>query len=76
MTTTFDHEGKTFEVRAALTDGGYSVKIFLNDAQVTPEYSAVFEVGQDYFAQHRTHILDALRKIAENDIRNGIYFQS
>jgi uncharacterized lipoprotein YmbA len=74
MFRTFEHEGKTFEVRVADFDDRYAVKVFLNGEQVGPEYSATIEVGQDYFSQHSTCIVDELAKVAESDIRNGIYF--
>ena len=51
--STFIHEDKTFEVRVAILDGRYCVKVFLAGAQVSPEYSATLEVGQDYFRSTR-----------------------
>ncbi len=76
MNRSFEHEGKTFEVREAVLDDRYAVKVFLDGSQVSPEYSATLEVGQDYFSQHKARIVEELVKIAENDIRNGIYFKA
>lgn len=73
MNSTFSHENRTFEVRVAILDGRYCVKVFLNGAQVSPEYSATLEVGQDYFSQHQQSIVAELVKIAEADVRRGIY---
>lgn len=75
MSQHFEYEGKTFEIREAIFNDRYAVKVFLNGEQVSPEYSATLEVGHDYFSQHKTRIVDALSKIAEGDIRNGIYFK-
>ena len=72
----FEHEGKTFEVREAVFDDRYAVKVFLGGKQVSPEYSATIEVGQDYFSQHKARIVDELAKIAESDVRKGIYFDA
>lgn len=76
MNRKFEHEGKTFEVREAAFNDRYAVKVFLDGNQVSPEYSATIEVGQDYFSQQKTRIVDALAKVAENDIRSGIYFKA
>lgn len=71
--STFSHENRTFEVRVAILDGRYCVKVFLDGAQVSPEYSATLEVGQDYFSQHQEIIVASLARIAEADVRRGIY---
>lgn len=76
MNHSFEHDGKTFEIRSAIVGGCYSVRVFLNDAQVSPEYSATLEVGEDYFAQHAERIVDELAKFAESDILKGIYFKA
>lgn len=76
MSRKFEHDGKVFEIREAVLDGRYCVRVYLGDAQVSPEYSATIEVGQDYFSQHQQRIIDELAKIAESDVRNGIYLQS
>lgn len=76
MSRKFEHEGKTFEVREAVRDERYAVKVFSDGKQVSPEYSATIELGQDYFSQHKTRIVDELAKLAESDIRNGIYFKA
>jgi hypothetical protein len=73
---TFTHENKTFEIRVAILDGRFCVKVFLDGAQVSPEYSATLEVGQDYFSQHQESIVAELAKIAEADVRRGIYLQA
>ena len=74
--STFTHENKSFEVRVAILDGRFCVKVFLDGAQVSPEYSATLEVGQDYFSQHQESIVAELAKIAEADVRRGIYLQA
>jgi hypothetical protein len=74
--STFTHEDKTFEVRVTTLDGRYCVKVFLDGAQVSPEYSATLEVGQDYFSQHQESIVAELAKIAEADVRRGIYLKA
>mgnify|MGYP001598388045 CR=1 FL=1 len=76
MSRNFDHEGKSFEVREAVFDDRYAVKVFLDGKQVGPEYSASIEVGQDYFSQHKARIVDELSKIAESDVRNGTYIKA
>lgn len=76
MNSTFIHENKTFEVRVAILAGRFCVKVFLDGAQVSPEYSATLEVGQDYFSQHQERIVAELAKIAEADVRRGIYLQA
>lgn len=76
MSRKFEHEGKTFEVRETAFNDRYAVTVFLDGNQVSPEYSATIEVGQDYFSQHKTHLVDELAKVAENDIRTGIYFKA
>lgn len=76
MNRSFEHEGKTFEVRSVIVGACYSVRVFLNDAQVRPVYSATLEVGQNYFAQHAERIVDELAKAAKSDILNGIYFKA
>lgn len=75
MTSQFEHEGKIFEIREALFDRRYAVKVFLDGEQVSPEYSATFEVGADYFSDHKARIVDELAKIAAGDIRSGMYFK-
>lgn len=76
MNRHFEHEGKKFEIREAVLNDRYAVKVFLDNSQVSPEYSATLDVGQDYFSQHKAHIFDELAKVAEGDIRNGIYFKA
>lgn len=76
MSRKFEHEGKTFEIHEAVLNDRYAVKVFLDDKLVSPEYSATLEVGQDYFSQHQARIVDELAKIAESDIRNGVYFKA
>lgn len=76
MVKKFEHDGNTFEIRHASFNDRYAVKVFLNDAQVSPEYSARIEVGQDYFFQHKEHIFETLTEIAESDIRHGMYFKA
>lgn len=71
---TFHHDNKNFEIRISVIENRYCVRIFLNNQQVSPEYSATTEVGQDYFSQHRENLVDELCKIAESDIKRGQYF--
>lgn len=70
---TFTHDNNTFEVRVAVLNNRYGVKVFLNGAQVSPEYSATLEVGQDFFSQHQESIVNELASIAEADVRRGVY---
>ena len=72
----FNHDDKEFEVRIAILDNRYCVRVFLNNIQVSPEYSATIEVGQDFFSQHQESLVNQLAKIAEEDIRKGFYFNS
>jgi hypothetical protein len=72
----FEHDGKTFEIREAFFSDHYEIRVFLGDKQVSPEYSATIEIGQDYFSQHQARIVEELSKIAEGDIRDGIYFKA
>ncbi|MEE4251689.1 MAG: hypothetical protein V2I38_13950 [Alcanivoracaceae bacterium] len=76
MSRKFYHDGKTFEIREAILNSRYCVRVYLDDKQVSPEYSATLEVGQDFFLQHQQRIVDELAKIAESDVRNEIYFQA
>lgn len=76
MSREFNHDGKTFEIRETVLNNRFCVRVFLGNTQVSPEYSATLEVGHDYFSQHRERIVDELAKIAETDVRNGIYFQA
>lgn len=78
MTTpiTFTHDSKNFEIRTAILDNRYCVRVFLNNVQVSPEYSATIEVGQDFFHQHQESLVSQLAKIAEDDIRSGVYFNA
>jgi hypothetical protein len=71
---TFCHDNKNFEIRISVIENRYCVRIFLNNQQVSPEYSATIEVGQDYFSLHRKNLVDELCKIAESDIKRGQYF--
>ena len=73
---TFTHEGKTFEVRVAQLNGRVCVKVFLDEAQVSPEYSVTWEVRKDYFSQHQKSMVSALVTIAESDVRKGIYLKA
>ncbi|KAB7619385.1 hypothetical protein [Alkalilimnicola sp. S0819] len=76
MSKKIEHNGNTFEIRCATFEDRYAVGVFLNDSQVSPEYSAKIDVAQDYFSQHKQRILDALIEIAESDIRNDMYFKA
>ena len=76
MSRNFEHDGKTFEIHEAVLNDRYAVKVFLDGKLVSPEYSATLEVGQDYFSRHQERIVEELAKIAEGDIRNGIYFKA
>lgn len=40
MIKKFQHEGKTFEIRATALSDRYGVKVFLDGKLVSPEYSA------------------------------------
>jgi len=75
MSRKFDYDGKTFEIRASVLNDRYCVRVYLDGNQVSPEYSATLEVGHDFFSQHQQRIVDELAKVAESDVRNGIYFQ-
>jgi len=68
----FQHEGKEFEIRHHNDGTKILVKIFCNNTQVSPEYSADIEVAQDYFSQHRERILETLKNIAKQDIENNL----
>ena len=72
----FNHDNKNFEIRTAILDNRYCVRVFLNNTQVSPEYSATLEVGQDFFSQHQESLVGQLTKIAEDDIRRGMYFNA
>lgn len=76
MIRNFQHEGKAFEIREEVLNDRYVVRVFLDGKQVSPEYSATFEVGQYYFSQYQARIVDELAGIAERDIRNDIYFKA
>ena len=76
MSHTFSFDGKDFEIREAVLGNRYCVRVFLGDTQVSPEYSATLDVGADFFAQHKDHIFSVLRKIAEDDIRTGMYLKA
>ena len=75
MNSQFEHEGQTFQIQAVNSGNRYTVTVLLDGKLVSPEYSASVEIGHDYFSQHQTHIIGELIKIAENDIRNNIYFK-
>lgn len=75
MNHEFKYEGKIFEIRERVSDDRYAVSVFLNNKQVSPEYSATLKVGGDFFSQHKQRIIDQLARIAEDDIRSGIYFK-
>ena len=72
---TFIHENQSFEIRVATFDERYCVRVFLNGSQVSPEYSATLEVGQDFFSQHQESLVSQLASHAEADIRRGCYFK-
>ena len=73
---TFIHESQSFEIRVTTLNDRYCVRVFLNGTQVSPEYSATLEVGQDFFSQHQESIVNQLASIAEADIRRGCYFKA
>ena len=54
----------------------YCVRVFLNGAQVSPEYSATLEVGKNFFPAHKESIVNQLATAAEADVRNGIYLKA
>ena len=72
----FVHDKKNFEIRVAILDNRYCVRVFLNDAQVSPEYSTTIEVGQDFFSQHQESLVNELVRIAKSDICNELYFKA
>jgi len=76
MPEKFQHNGKEFEVRHYNDGTKISVKIFCDNIQVSPEYSADIQVAQDYFSQHGERILETLKTIATQDITNDLYFQN
>ncbi|SFI96256.1 hypothetical protein [Nitrosomonas sp. Nm34] len=76
MNHQFEYEGKTFAIREKISEDRYAVSVFLNNEQVSPEYSATLEVGGDFFSQHQQHIIDQLVRIAEEDVCSGIYFRA
>lgn len=71
----FIHNRKTFEICITFTNEELSVSIFSEGKQVTPVYTANIEVAQDYYQQHREHILDQLVELAKTDIIKGRYIQ-
>ena len=73
---TFIHDNKSFEVRVAILNNRYCVRVFLNGVQVSPEYSATLEVGQAFFSQHQESIVNQLASTAESDIRREFYFKA
>ena len=74
MNKKFSFNGDVFEIRQISSNNCHAVKVFLDNKQVSPEYSITFEVGNDYFNEHKKSMLEELIKVAEQDIRNGIYF--
>ena len=73
---TFTYDNKNFEIRTAILDNRYCVRVFLNNTQVSPEYSATLEVGRDFFSKHQESLVSQLVKIAEDDICRGVYFNA
>jgi hypothetical protein len=73
---TFNYDNKDFEIRTAIMDNRYCVRVYLNNIQVSPEYSATLEVGQNFFSQYKESLINQLTKIAEDDIRKGIYLST
>jgi hypothetical protein len=76
MPNRFQHDGKEFEIRHHNDGTKISVKIFCDDKQVSPKYSANIEVAQDYFRQHGEKILETLKNMAKQDIENNLYFHA
>jgi len=72
----FTHNGKEFEIRHYNDGMKIRVKAFLNDQQVSPEYSADTDVASDFFWAKGEHILKSLKDIVRSDIENGIYIQN
>ena len=72
---TFVYDNNIFEIRTAILGERLCVRVFLNGAQVSPEYSATLEVGQEYFHQHQDSIVNMLAGTAEADVRRGVYFR-
>jgi len=71
----FTHNGREFEIRHYYDGMRIKVKAFLNDQQVSPEYSADTDVASDFFQANGEHILKSLKGIVKSDIENGIYIQ-
>ena len=46
--TTFTHNGKTFEIAVFQTETGYLVKIFMDGKPVGPNYTVSYETVTDF----------------------------
>ncbi|MBK8636880.1 MAG: hypothetical protein IPN92_00890 [Chromatiaceae bacterium] len=69
------HDGKTFKVGTFIRENSHYVKVFQDGMQVSPEYSATFDVGFDFFQKFQDKIVNELSRIAQEDIRKGIYYK-
>ena len=56
-------KGKTFEIRSIDDGSDYRVKVFLDDKQVSPEYSVSIEIA------HETAFWNKLAFSSKNDLR-------
>jgi len=72
----FQHDGQEFEVKIECFNKKYSAKVFLQNEQVSPEYSVSIETHQDFFAQHQQSWINELVKIAKSDIFKGFYYKN
>jgi hypothetical protein len=72
---TVEHKGKTFSLKVVETAAGYTVAALLNGKQVSPTYSASFEVSSDYFIQHKESIIEKLLDLAQSDIEQEMYLK-
>jgi hypothetical protein len=71
-TKQFEHDGRTYEVRAEPFPEGWRVRVFVGGRRATPvTYTVAHEVAIDASHSWVGDLVDGLMETAEHDIRRG-----
>jgi len=71
-TRIFSHKGRQLEIRAVPFADEWKVRVFENGKQVTPvAYSVAHEARIDANWQLKTDLIEALMRLAQDDIERG-----
>jgi len=71
----FSYDGREFVIKTTFEGDRYSVREFLDECQVSPDYTIDIGIHTDHFLLHQENLIDKLKSLSRSDINDGVYFK-